>query len=157
MNPKCSNPQFLFITATLILLLAVPLTGMAADVVGGASVQEDATIRVKGRRVHLFGIYIPALRRTCGNHVRPLSCERESAARALSFKINRFVHCNEQWKNRDGSIAAVCVTDGEDLSAYLIKNGWALATPAAPFEYHALERLARHRGLGVWGSASFLY
>ena len=32
-----------------------------------------------------------------------------------------------------------------------IEDVRALALPDAPFEYHALEKIARHRGLGVWG------
>jgi hypothetical protein len=30
--------------------------------------------------------------------------------------------------------------------AYLIQRGWALALPTAPFEYHAMERIARANG-----------
>jgi endonuclease YncB( thermonuclease family) len=41
--------------------------------------------------------------------------------------------------------------EGEDLAAYLIRHGWALARPGAPFEYHALERIAREQSAGVWG------
>jgi endonuclease YncB( thermonuclease family) len=42
---------------------------------------------------------------------------------------------------------------GEDLSAYLIQRGWALAAPYAPFEYHTFEKSARHWGKGIWGYA----
>jgi hypothetical protein len=57
----------------------------------------------------------------------------------------------------DGSLSAICYVDrtsfdpGEDLAAYLIQRGWALALPNAPFEYHALEKIASTRELGVWG------
>ena len=59
--------------------------------------------------------------------------------------------------NGDGSINGICYVgrsrfdDGVDLGAYLIERGWAMARPEAPFEYHALERIARHHGMGVWG------
>jgi endonuclease YncB( thermonuclease family) len=57
----------------------------------------------------------------------------------------------------DGSISAICWTgrgsfnEGDDLSAYLISNGLALAGPDAPFEYQALERIAQNTNQGVWG------
>jgi endonuclease YncB( thermonuclease family) len=54
-------------------------------------------------------------------------------------------------KNMDGSIVALCRVNGEDLSAYLLERGWALALPDAPFEYAALEKIASHKGMGVWG------
>ncbi|MDG1945801.1 MAG: hypothetical protein P8J17_16200 [Halioglobus sp.] len=41
--------------------------------------------------------------------------------------------------------------DGDDLSAYLLQKGWAVALPDAPFEYQTLEKIARTRGFGVWG------
>jgi endonuclease YncB( thermonuclease family) len=73
---------------------------------------------------------------------------------ALEFKTgSQFVTCREVERLSDGSVSAVCWTwgDEEDLAAYLIGQGWALARPEAPFEYAALERIAERRGLGVWG------
>jgi endonuclease YncB( thermonuclease family) len=67
------------------------------------------------------------------------------------------VHCYPQTENPDGSLNGICFVgrssfdEGEDLAAYLIEQGWALALPNAPFEYHALERIARHNDRGIWG------
>jgi endonuclease YncB( thermonuclease family) len=79
------------------------------------------------------------------------------AVLALDFKIQRFVRCREVGENLDGSIDAFCTVnhsrfdDGEDLGAYLIGEGLALALPNAPFAYHAEEKIARANGRGVWG------
>ena len=73
------------------------------------------------------------------------------AAIALEFKISGFVRCTPQERFDDGSISAVCRANGDDLAAYLLQRGWALALPEAPFEYVALERIAQSRQLGVWG------
>jgi len=40
---------------------------------------------------------------------------------------------------------------GEDLSAYLLERGWAVALPDAPIEYQALEKIAQSRQFGLWG------
>ena len=48
---------------------------------------------------------------------------------------------------------ALCRVGDEDLSAYLLTRGWAVALPDAPFEYSALEKIARQQGIGVWGLA----
>jgi hypothetical protein len=37
------------------------------------------------------------------------------------------------------------------LGAALVLDGWALATPAVPARYHALEALVRSREAGLWG------
>lgn len=127
-----------------------------ADIVSYAIVQEDATLKVKGRTIRLFGIYIPPTDRTCLRFLRPTPCGSR-AAMALELKIQGFVHCEEKERYADGSISAICwvgrstFDEGEDLSAYLIREGWAVALPDAPFEYHVLEKIARRRSLGVWG------
>ena len=60
-------------------------------------------------------------------------------------------------RREDGSYWGQCrvnatrFDEGEDLAAYLLEKGWALALPDAPFEYQALERIARQREFGVWG------
>jgi endonuclease YncB( thermonuclease family) len=71
---------------------------------------------------------------------------------ALDFKIGaEFVRCNVQTRNSDGSVTGFCTARGEDLAAIMLQSGWAAALPDAPFEYSALEKIARSRGVGVWG------
>jgi endonuclease YncB( thermonuclease family) len=136
----------------LNLLLASSTTGVRADEISSyAFVQDDGSLRVSGHTVRLFGIYIPPTARSCRSFEHPVTCAPQ-AALALDFKIGAdFVHCIPQTHNDDGSITAVCRAGDTDLSAYLLGRGWALALPDAPFEYAAQEKIARHRGLGVWG------
>ena len=57
------------------------------------------------------------------------------------------------------SINAVCEVKGqgsmltprEDLAAWMLRNGWAVALPDAPFEYHVFEDIARTHKRGIWG------
>lgn len=141
----------------LVTLAALPASLSAASVLHSyAIVQEDASLLVRGKTVHLLGVYIPPTDRFCRSNIRPVRCASR-AVLALDFKVQGFVHCYPQSKNADGSLQAVCYVnrtafdDGEDLAAYLIREGWALAGPDAPFEYIALERIARRHNKGVWG------
>jgi len=136
----------------LSLLLAVSAAAVRADEISSyAFVQDDGSLRVSGYTIQLFGIYIPPTAQSCRTFERPVTCAPQ-AALALDFKIGAdFVHCTPQTRNDDGSITAVCRVGDTDLSAYLLSRGWALALPDAPFDYAALEKIARHRGLGVWG------
>jgi endonuclease YncB( thermonuclease family) len=121
-----------------------------------ASVQDDGTMLVQGRLVRLYGIYIPQRGQFCDRAIRPTRCGTRAAV-ALQFKIQGFVTCREMGVYDDGSVSAICWTrrssfrEGEDLGAYLITQGLALAGPDAPFEYRALERIAEANGVGVWG------
>lgn len=143
----------------IVWVVAAPATA-TADIKSYAIVNDDATLEVGGHHVHLFGIFIPSTTRTCRSTIRPVRCAPE-AALALEFRIQSFVRCEVMSRNRDGSVEARCFVDGagsvldpdEDLSAYLLRKGLALAVPSAPFEYHALERIARSQGRGLWSES----
>ncbi|MCP5419577.1 MAG: thermonuclease family protein [Gammaproteobacteria bacterium] len=118
-----------------------------------AFVNDDGSLRIDRRTIHLYGIYIPPTARTCEDQVRPARCGPR-AALALEFKVSsHFVHCTVYGAQQDGSLVGYCEADGEDLAAYLLQRGWAAALPDAPPEYAILERIARQHGLGVWGAS----
>lgn len=147
------------------ILLAIVLgssVGHAAadnsyDFSGSAFVGDDGVMRIAHRDVHLWGIVIPPTREQCLDYIRPPDCGPR-ATLALKESINGFVGCRVVDRNVDGSVSAQCFTGyssfdaGVDLAAYLLNRGWALAAPDASPEYQALERIARHTGLGLWGS-----
>jgi len=135
----------------LATILAAAASSAAAEIASFAFINDDGTLRMRNRTIHLYGIYIPETARTCMTFRRPLTCGGR-AALALDFKKGaNFVHCEPQEHHADGSISAICTVKGDDLAAYLIERGWAMALPDAPFEYKALERIAERRGIGVWG------
>jgi endonuclease YncB( thermonuclease family) len=142
------------VLVSVAALLAGPLN--AREISSSARVNEDGSLRIKGKTVHLFGIHIPDTGRTCRTSQLPPVCGSR-AVLALDFKIDGFVRCEIIQSNEDRSVVGRCrvnagsFDEGEDLSAYLLERGWALALPDAPFEYQALEKISRNRGVGVWG------
>ncbi|BAU47967.1 nuclease [Sulfurifustis variabilis] len=132
-------------------MLWLPLAAaQAAELSGNAFVNDDATLRIEGRTMRLYGIHIPNTGQDCATYQVPIRCASR-AALALEFRIQDFVRCTPLERNADGTYSARCESGGYDLAAYLVERGWALALPDAPFEYVALERIARSRGVGVWG------
>ena len=142
--------------AVAVAALLVATTGTAREFSSYAKVDEDGSLRVGTRKVHLYGIYIPPSGQHCRTFFSPPVCGSR-ATLALQFKIQGFVHCLEKSSNRDRSINAICYvnrtnhSEGEDLGAYLVQQGWAMARPEAPFEYQALEKIARQQSAGIWG------
>lgn len=148
------------VIAALGLLMMLPPSELAAasraDIVGAATVLDDGSLRIGSRTVRMYGIYIAPTRQICSTFSRPVRCGGR-AALALEIKIQGFVFCHSVGVYADGSVSAVCYirrtfrSAGEDLAAYLLAEGLALALPGAPFEYFAIERIAQTRGLGLWG------
>ncbi|MEP6966253.1 MAG: thermonuclease family protein [Polaromonas sp.] len=133
-------------------IASMPSAAAGADISSFAFVQQDGTLRVAGNLIHLYGIYIPPTDQTCYTFIRPVPCGTR-ASLALDLKISGdFVHCTPRATYPDGSITASCSAGNDDLSAWMLQKGWAVALPDAPFEYAAMERIAQSRGLGIWGT-----
>ncbi len=148
--------QFAAIVSLGLLVTASQVC--TADISGLAFVQDNGSLRIGHRTIHLFGVYVPPTSKACRTFERPIKCAPR-AALALDFKIRGFVHCDKRATNPDRSVTAVCWTgrtrlsEGDDLGAYLLRKGWAAALPEAPVEYQVMERVARVRRLGIWGFA----
>jgi endonuclease YncB( thermonuclease family) len=145
------------ISATLLCFVILSNTpAFAEEITSYAFINNDGTLRVSKKTIHLYGIHIPKTGQNCRTNQQPSVCGSR-AALALEFKVKRFVRCEIIDENPNGSLTGWCrvnyshFNEGEDLSAYLLERGWAVALPDAPVEYHALERIAQSRGIGVWG------
>ena len=151
-----------FSHSSLAVILAASLFSssaiLAETLTSYAFVNDDGTLRIKKKNIHLYGIHIPKTSNNCRSNQHPRVCGQR-AALALEFKIKSFVRCEITSENPNGSLTGLChvnyskFDEGEDLSAYLLERGWAAALPDAPIEYHTLEKIARSRGWGVWGIA----
>jgi len=148
--------SLLFILAPLGLASPIDARAAMDDIIGAATVRTDGTLRIGRHLVRLYGVYIPTTGKQCRTFLSPVYCGNRAAV-ALNNRIQGFVFCRTVSRNVDGSVNAFCsinrtfYSGGEDLGAYLIARGLALAGPYAPFEYVAIERIAQTRQLGIWG------
>ena len=139
----------------LLVLFAGPVA--AAELYSYAAVRSDGTLVIKNTVVHLYGIHIPDTGRTCSALSGKVVCGTRGVL-ALEAKVDRFVKCEVISTYEDGSVEGWCrinastFRDGDDLGAYLLEEGWAVALPQAPIDYHTKEKIARSRGIGVWGT-----
>lgn len=139
------------------LLWAATAVAAPRTLEGSAIVREDGSLSIDGEVVRLYGVWIPQLDRICTSQQLPTFCGPSSVV-VLQQKIRGFLVCHEVRRLGDGSIEAYCgqrarrlFDPREDVGAWMIQEGWALARPDAPPEYRALERIAESRELGIWG------
>ena len=157
--PRCflEGARLLLLICGFSQMLVAWPAAAADSIVGHALVRSDGSLLIKNRVVVLFGVYLPASERECRDWDNPLRCDSRSVL-ALDFNVRGFVTCFPKGEDEERRIHAVCyvgrtgLDSGTDLGASLIQAGWALALPNAPFEYHAMERIAQTRGLGLWGN-----
>ena len=121
-----------------------------ADVAGRARVIDGDTIEVGSVRVRLFGLDAPESAQGCLEGSRRWPCG-EQATRALSGRIDgRSVACEERDRDRYGRVVAVCRYGGQDVNAWLVREGWAIAYRRYSMAYVGAEADAKAAKRGVW-------
>jgi endonuclease YncB( thermonuclease family) len=132
------------------ILLCWPTQAYAADVIGRASVIDGDTIEIHGQRIRLFGIDAPEASQTCTIGGRSYRCGQEAALALSEFIGQRPVACEQRDVDRYGRIVAVCRLGGEDLGAWMVSRGWALAYSRYSRDYFDEELTARANKRGIW-------
>ena len=61
--------------------LAFSVVAVGAEIVSYALVQDDGSLRVQGKTIRLFGIYMPRTERNCRSDFSPPLCGNRSGAR----------------------------------------------------------------------------
>src|SRR3954453_14050545 len=137
----------------LVLAIATPSPTWAASelIAGRAAVIDGDTLEIRGERIRLFGIDAPESGQTCLDAKgRSYRCGQK-AALVLDARIGEgVVICERKDTDRYGRVVALCRVYGEDLGAWMVGLGWALAYRAYGTRYVPAEELARARSLGMW-------
>ena len=121
-----------------------------ADVAGRARVIDGDTIEVGSVRIRLFGLDAPESAQRCLAGSRHWPCG-EQATRALVGRIDgRSVACEERDRDRYGRVVAVCRYGGQDVNAWMVREGWAMAYRRYSSAYVGEEAAAKAAKRGLW-------
>jgi len=125
-----------------------------AAYVGVTSVIDGDTIDIDGQRFRLFGIDAPESKQLCNNAAGQSYHCGQAAANALDKLIGRkTVSCVKKDMDRYRRIVAQCFGASQDLGAYLVGKGLAVAYVHYSQDYVAAERTARSKKMGLWAGA----
>tara|TARA_R110000824_G_scaffold182979_4_gene363979 strand:- start:152 stop:649 length:498 start_codon:yes stop_codon:yes gene_type:complete len=123
---------------------------VADDLVGRASVIDGDTIEIHGQRIRLHGIDAPESRQLCRKDGQEYRCGQQ-ASLALADKIGvRPVTCEPRDIDRYQRIVAVCRDGEEDLNAWMVLQGHAVAYRRYSKDYIATEEQAQAERRGIW-------
>ncbi len=124
---------------------------MLVSIVGQASVIDGDTIEIRGARIRLEGIDAPEAAQSCLTaQGTSWPCGRR-AAFALADRIAQTpVSCEQTGQDRYRRILARCSVGGEDLGAFMVGQGWALAYRRYSERYIAHEESAARAKRGKW-------
>jgi len=161
---ECPNPRRVLTTgprearielsriASIVMLVTVLHSTMAiaSDIVGVASVTDGDTIQIHGQSIRFYGIDAPESGQLCKLDDKPWRCG-PAAANALADHIGaRTVTCAPRDRDRYGRTVAVYRVEGEDVNAWLVREGWALAYRRYSSDYVDEEAAAKAAKRGLW-------
>jgi endonuclease YncB( thermonuclease family) len=128
-------------------------TSQALTVSGQASVMDGDTLEMHGQRIRLHGIDAPETPQHCYlPDGRTWRCGHTAARRLQDFIGSKTVTCAQKDRDRYGRIVAVCAAGGDDLGAWLVEHGWALAYARYSQAYAARQKRAEAVRAGIWRS-----
>ncbi|WP_081994634.1 thermonuclease family protein [Paracoccus sp. PAMC 22219] len=120
---------------------------------GNVEVIDGYTIDVAGSRVRLYGIDAPEAAQTCQRDGRTWACGTIAENSLVSTIAGRQVRCEEQDIDRYGRSVATCWAGEENLNAWMVENGWAVAyRQYGGAIYDPEEAVARAARRGIWSS-----
>lgn len=145
---------WLLACAAALAVLSLPGARSGRPVVAGvATVIDGDTLEVRGRRIRLHAVDAPEARQTCRRGTETWRCGQE-AALALADRVGRrLVRCEQTDTDRYRRIIARCSAEGEDLGAWLVGQGLAVAHRRYGRDYVEVETEAREARRGLWAGS----
>ena len=128
-----------------------------ASFANNLKVSDGDTIILNGEKIRFSGIDTPELKQVCRLDDIEVFCGKLSAF-ILKEKIgNEIVSCErEPEKDFFGRTLGECFVNGESLSKFLVRNGYAFAFVKYSKKYVEDEKYAKENNLGLW-AMEFIY
>ena len=119
-------------------------------------VVDGDTIVLNGEKIRFSGIDTPELKQTCMNGDEKVFCGKTAKILLIKKIGNETPVCISEGKDAYKRTLAECFVDGESLSAFLVRSGYAFAYRKYSDKFIKDEEFAKENKLGMW-SMKFQY
>ena len=120
------------------------------------TVIDGDTIRLGDVKIRFSGIDAPEINQTCVASEGKVACGKISRDLLIEKVTNNKISCTDEGKDFYGRVLGECFVNGESLSAYLVREGFAFAYRKYSNKYIEDEDYAKFNKLGMW-SMEFQY
>ena len=111
-----------------VILALLPMASpVLVEITGPATVIDGDTVVVDGERIRFHGIDAPENGQSCIADGERWRCGQKATAARAGFVGSSPVRCEGQGTDRYGRTIATCDVRGDDIEAWMVLNGWALA------------------------------
>jgi len=135
----------------IALLLCAAAPRFDGPISGPAIITDGDSIRIGRERIRFFGIDAPEMHQSCNDDLGKRYACGEVSRDALRAHVDGApITCNPVDRDRYGRTVARCYANGEDLNAWMVANGWAVAYREFSRDYVQAEERAHAARLGLW-------
>ena len=120
------------------------------------TVIDGDTIRLGDVKIRFSGIDAPEINQTCVASEGKVACGKISRDLLIEKVTNNKISCTDEGKDFYGRVLGECFVNGESLSSYLVREGFAFAYRKYSNKYMEDEEYAKFNELGMW-SMEFQY
>ena len=120
------------------------------------TVIDGDTIRLGDVKIRFSGIDAPEINQICVASEGKVACGKISRDLLIEKVTNNKISCTDEGKDFYGRVLGECFVNGESLSAYLVREGFAFAYRKYSNKYIEDEEYAKFNKLGMW-SMEFEY
>jgi endonuclease YncB( thermonuclease family) len=117
---------------------------------GRATVVDGDTLVVAGERIRLDALDAPEAAQTCERDGFAWACGRDVTQALRRRLAGQDVACIGQSRDRYGRLLARCRLDEQDIGAWLVREGLAVAYTRYSWRYLPQQLEARWHGRGLW-------
>ena len=119
-------------------------------------VVDGDTIVLNGEKIRFSGIDTPELKQTCMNGDEEVFCGKFAKMLLVEKIGNEAPECIKEGKDVYKRTLAECFINGENLSTFLVRSGYAFAYRKYSDKFIKDEEFAKKNKLGMW-SMKFQY
>ena len=134
------------------IYLYVVLTLMFCNVgfADNLRVVDGDTIVLNGEKIRFSGIDTPELKQTCMNGDEKVFCGKTAKMLLIKKIGNETPECISEGKDAYKRTLAECFVNGESLSSYLVRSGYAFAYRKYSKKFIEDEEYAKKIKIGMW-------
>ena len=120
------------------------------------TVIDGDTIKLGDVKIRFSGIDAPEINQTCVASEGKVACGKISRDILITKVTNNKISCTDEGKDFYGRVLGECFVNGESLSRYLVREGFAFAYRKYSNKFISDEEYAKSKRLGMW-SMKFQY
>ena len=134
-------------------LLGILILGIFISTISSADdlkIIDGDTIVLNGEKIRFSGIDTPELKQTCVQDNQEVRCGNTAKTLLIKKIGNTIPECISEGKDFYNRILAECFVNGESLSKFLVRSGYAFAYRKYSTKFIKDEEFAKANKLGMW-------